>query len=152
MAVGLLSCLTKPTRVVNEAKSYIDHIYTNNLSYGITPYIMLHDISGHYPIYLTVGKSKIETDVEQMQYSLEIRIYWYHCIRPRSTRSSKFFNIIAVIIFEVNIVDEQRQTYLVTFFLFFKSFHCTSTILLPPPFRCSCVPVFPPVVLRITAT
>ena len=49
--------------MVNEAESCIDHIYTNNLS--TKPYIMLHVISDHYPIYLTVSKARLKRDVKQ---------------------------------------------------------------------------------------
>jgi len=42
------------------------YIYTNNnLSTEIKPYIMLHDISDHYPIYLTVSKARLKKDVKQ---------------------------------------------------------------------------------------
>jgi len=51
--------------VVDEAESCIDHIYTNNLSTEIKPYIMLHDISDYYPIYLTVSKAQLKRDVKQ---------------------------------------------------------------------------------------
>jgi len=40
-------------------------VYTNNLCTGIKSYIMLHDISDHYPIYLTVGKARLKRDVKQ---------------------------------------------------------------------------------------
>ena len=46
-SLGCYPTINKPTRVVNEAESCIDHIYTNNLSTEIKPYIMLHDISDH---------------------------------------------------------------------------------------------------------
>ena len=49
-SLGCYLIINKPTRVANEAESCIDHIYTNNLSTKIKPYIMLHDISDHYPI------------------------------------------------------------------------------------------------------
>ena len=29
------------------------------------PYIMLHDISDHYPIYVTVSKARLKRDVKQ---------------------------------------------------------------------------------------
>jgi len=43
-SLGCYPFINKPTRVVNEAETCIDHIYTNNLSIEIKPYIMLHDI------------------------------------------------------------------------------------------------------------
>jgi len=46
--------------------------------------------------------------------------------------NSEWFSIISVIIFEVNIVDEQKQTLLVTIFLFFISFHCPKMFYCPP--------------------
>ena len=49
-SLGCYPIINKPTRVVNEAESCIVHIHTNNLSIEIKPYIMLHDISDHYPI------------------------------------------------------------------------------------------------------
>ena len=52
--------------MVSEAESCIDHIYTNNLSTEIKPHIMLHDISDHYPIYLTVTKARLKRDVKQI--------------------------------------------------------------------------------------
>jgi len=64
-SLGCYPIINKPTRVVNEAESCIDHIHTNNLSIEIKPYIMLHDISDHYPIYLTVSKARLKRDVKQ---------------------------------------------------------------------------------------
>ena len=40
------------------------YIY-KNLSTEIKPYIMLHDISDHYPLYLTVSKARLNRDVKQ---------------------------------------------------------------------------------------
>ena len=44
-SLGCYQMINKPTRVVNEAETCIDHIYTNNISTEIKPYIMLYDIS-----------------------------------------------------------------------------------------------------------
>jgi len=57
-SLGCYPIISKPTRVVNEVESCIDHIHTNNLSTAIKPYIMLHDISDHYPIHLIVSKTR----------------------------------------------------------------------------------------------
>ena len=51
--------------MVNETELRIDHIYTNNLSTRIKSHIMLHDISDHYPFYLTVSKARLKRDVKQ---------------------------------------------------------------------------------------
>jgi len=67
-SLGCYPIINKPTRVVNEAESCIDHIYTNNLSTEIKPYIMLHNISDHYPIYLTVSKARLKRDVKQRYF------------------------------------------------------------------------------------
>ena len=40
-SLGCYLIINKPTRVVNEAESCIDHIYTNNLSTEIKPYTVL---------------------------------------------------------------------------------------------------------------
>ena len=63
-SLGCYPIINKPTRVVNEAEPCVDHIYTNNLSTEIKPYIMLHDISDHYPIYLTVSKARLKRDAK----------------------------------------------------------------------------------------
>jgi len=47
-------------------------------------------------------------------------------------------SVISVIIFAVNIVDEQKQTHLVTIILCFFSFHC------PQLFYCSPCPTAAP--------
>ena len=67
-SLGCYQIINKPTRVVNEAVTCIDHIYTNNLSTEKKPYIMLHDISDHYPIYLTVSKARLKRDVKQRYF------------------------------------------------------------------------------------
>ena len=46
----------------------------------------------------------------------------------KHTQNSEWFYTIYAIIFEVNIVDEQEQTYLTTIFLFFISFNCPQLI------------------------
>jgi len=67
-SLGCYPIINKPTRVVNEAESCIDRVYTNNLSTEIKPYIMLHDISDHYPIYLIVSKAQLKRDVKQRYF------------------------------------------------------------------------------------
>jgi len=57
--------------------------------------------------------------------------------------NSEWFSISSIIIFEVNIVDEQKQTQLVTTFLFFISFHC------PQLFYCSPCPTAAPASLNM---
>jgi len=63
--LGCYPIINKPTTAVNEAESCIDHLYTHNLSTELKPYIMLHDISGHYPVYLTVSKARLKRGVKQ---------------------------------------------------------------------------------------
>ena len=46
--------------------------------------------------------------------------------------NSEWVSIISVIIFAVNIVAEQKLTYLVTIFLFFFKFPLPSTLTAPP--------------------
>ena len=46
----LTPCITKPTRVTNKTATLIDNVMiSNKLSYNYTPYILLDDISDHYP-------------------------------------------------------------------------------------------------------
>ena len=46
----LTPCITKPTRVTNKTATLIDNVMTSNkLSYNYTPYVLLDDISDHYP-------------------------------------------------------------------------------------------------------
>jgi len=63
-SLGCYPIINKLTRVVNEAKSCINHVHTNNLSTGIKPCDMLHDISDHYTIHLAVSKAQLK-DVKQ---------------------------------------------------------------------------------------
>ena len=57
--------------------------------------------------------------------------------------NSEWFSTNFVIIFEVSIVDEQKQTYLLTFCLFFTSFHCSQL------FYCSSCPTAAPASLNM---
>ena len=50
-SLGWYPVINEPTRVVNEAELCIDHIWTNNLSTRIKPYIMLHDTGWHKKNY-----------------------------------------------------------------------------------------------------
>ena len=46
----LTPCITKPTRVTNKTATLIDNVMiSNKLSYSYTPYVILDDISDHYP-------------------------------------------------------------------------------------------------------
>ena len=47
--------------------------------------------------------------------------------------NSDWFSIIFAMIFEVNIVEEQKQAQLATIFLLFLSFHCPQLFYCPPP-------------------
>ena len=62
---------------------------------------------------------------------------------------SEWYSIISVIIFEINIVDEQKQTLLVTIFVFFISFHCPKIFYCP---RCSGVPKYACCVINFAKT
>jgi len=50
--------------------------------------------------------------------------------------NSELFSIIFVIIFEVNVVDEQKQRYLANFFSFYKFPLSSIVSLLPLSYRC----------------
>jgi len=47
--------------------------------------------------------------------------------------NSEWFSIISGIIFEFNIVAEQKQAQMVTIFLFFINFHCLQLFYCPAP-------------------
>ena len=46
----LTPCITKPTRVTSKTATLIDNVLiSNKLSYSFTPYVLVDDISDHYP-------------------------------------------------------------------------------------------------------
>jgi len=47
---GLFPLITKPTRVTDESKTVIDHIFTSSLSKSMYPGIIQSDFSDHYSI------------------------------------------------------------------------------------------------------
>jgi len=72
-----------------------------------------NNIVGNFMVY----QDRLETNLLQLLGHPEI---------------SEWFSIISVIIFEANIVDEQKQTYLVTIFFIFTSFHCSQLFYCSP--------------------
>jgi len=44
-----------PTRDTPNSSTLIDHIYTNNASDDLQNFILVHDISDHYPLYVSAG-------------------------------------------------------------------------------------------------
>ena len=44
-----------PTRDTPNSSTLMDHIYTNNASDDLQNFILVHDISDHYPLYVSAG-------------------------------------------------------------------------------------------------
>jgi len=44
-----------PTRVTPNSSTLIDHVYTNNASDDLQNFILVHDISDHYPLFISAG-------------------------------------------------------------------------------------------------
>jgi len=44
-----------PTGVTPNSSNLIDHIYTNNASDDLQNFILVHDISDHYPLFISAG-------------------------------------------------------------------------------------------------
>ena len=84
--VDLLNCydcrhiVTKPTRINQKnikRSSLLEHIYTNDCKYSITPGILVIDTSDHFPIFLEVNwmlnKPKNEIRCAGIQNTLAIQ-------------------------------------------------------------------------------
>ena len=52
----LTPCITKPTRVTNRTATLIDNILiSNRLQYNYTPYVVVDDLSDHYPVLVVIN-------------------------------------------------------------------------------------------------
>ena len=52
----LTPCITKPTRVTNRTATLIDNILVSNrLHYNYTPYVLVDDLSDHYPTLVVIN-------------------------------------------------------------------------------------------------
>ena len=52
----LTPCITKPTRVTNRTATLIDNILVSNrLQYNYTPYVVVDDLSDHYPALVVLN-------------------------------------------------------------------------------------------------
>ena len=52
----LTPCITKPTRVTNRTATLIDNILiSNRLQYNYTPYVVVDDLSDHYPALVVLN-------------------------------------------------------------------------------------------------
>ena len=49
--LGLKQIINEPTRVTQNSKTLIDHIYTNNTNKISSPLVIKSSISDHYPIF-----------------------------------------------------------------------------------------------------
>ncbi|XP_077968768.1 uncharacterized protein LOC144422802 [Styela clava] len=52
-----LPLITKPTRVTRTSSTLIDNIFTNAINYDLSSFVILTDISDHYPQFCTVSTS-----------------------------------------------------------------------------------------------
>lgn len=62
---SLFPMITKPTRVSNDSATLIDHIWTTQFEQSIGNYIIVSDISDHYP---TMSQFSIELSKSEPQY------------------------------------------------------------------------------------
>ena len=53
---GAIHLITKPTRVIAGLSSIIDHIITNDLVHKISPFVILSNLTDHYPIMCAITK------------------------------------------------------------------------------------------------
>ena len=53
---GAIHLITKPTRVTAGSSSIIDHIITNDLGHKISPFVILSNLTDHYPIMCAITK------------------------------------------------------------------------------------------------
>ena len=59
--------ITKPTRITENTKTLIDHIYTNDTSNDIIPGIAIFDISDHLPVYC-LTQAQVNENKERYYY------------------------------------------------------------------------------------
>ena len=70
---GLISLISKPTRITKSSITCIDHIYTNSyINYDITAGIVKTDISDHFPIFIIDNNTKTTPFPEQITKQVRI--------------------------------------------------------------------------------
>nr|XP_039269980.1 uncharacterized protein LOC120344734 [Styela clava] len=60
-----LPLITSPTRVTRSSSTLIDNIFTNAIKFDLMSFIILSDISDHYPQFCTVYDSKFKGGQDQ---------------------------------------------------------------------------------------
>ena len=72
MSASMFPVITKPTRISQYSTSLIDNIFTNNIAYTHRSYILINQISDHYPLIMEVKCTiprVIRNVTEQRNYS-----------------------------------------------------------------------------------
>ena len=52
---GCIPTITHPTRITSTSSTLIDHIYTNNFIKEMKSFILLHDLTDHFPILVSTN-------------------------------------------------------------------------------------------------
>ena len=63
-SMGCAPLIDLPTRITTKSSTLINHIYTNNVVNNIKIYILLHDITDHFPICSIISELKPYVSVE----------------------------------------------------------------------------------------
>ena len=58
---SVASLITKPTRVTRSTTSIIDHVLTNENRLILTPFVIKHTLTDHYPIMIFVSQKTNNT-------------------------------------------------------------------------------------------
>ena len=62
---GLIPLISKPTRCTSQSSTLIDNIFMNNLRYSHNSYIIIDDISDHFPLFTTITNVRKNTQKQQ---------------------------------------------------------------------------------------
>ena len=102
-------------------------------------------VIGHFPPALSVGATRTEVPFLK---SIMVNLMVYHYRLETNLlqlfahpETSEWYSMISVFIFEVDVIAEQKQAWLVNDFLVFAGFYCTHLLYPPLPCYCSGVPV-----------
>ena len=63
---GCIPTITHPTRITITSSTLIDHIYTNNFIKEMKSFILLHDLTDHFPILVSTNFDKLDLTHDEM--------------------------------------------------------------------------------------
>ena len=122
-SLGFFPCISLPTRITSHSATLIDNFFCNDPSFVKSPAVLVHDISDHLPITVSVDtmvdiqqktfanhKSFDYRKIENLKQSLSTRLIYFYQITDAETACSVLIETLQKGIAENSIKSVNRRS------------------------------------------